>query len=164
MGFLRVIAMVAGAGVVWMVGASQVQSHVRLPLSGVVAGATISQGFGCTTLELEPFDEWCPTRHFHSGIDLAAPSGADVYSAASGRVQTGYDPNGAGNYIVVRVDRHVRILYCHLSGFSVRPGQQVTPGQLIGAVGATGLATGPHVHFEIQVDGMPVDPTAWLAS
>jgi murein DD-endopeptidase MepM/ murein hydrolase activator NlpD len=164
MGFVRGIALVAASALVWMAGASQVQSQVRLPVLGVVVGGTITQQFGCTSLELEPFAGWCPTLHFHSGIDLAAPEGTDVYSATSGTVLVGDDPAGAGKYVVVRVDRNVRILYCHLSTFRVRAGDQVTPGQVIGTVGSTGLATGPHVHFEIQVGGHPVDPAAWLAS
>ena len=66
--------------------------------------------------------------------------------------------------MVVVIDDHVRLIYCHLAEFRVRSGDAVMPGQLIGLVGATGLATGPHVHFQIDVDGTPVDPAAWLAS
>lgn len=162
MGVLRFVGLALVSGLVWMAGASSVPSHVKLPVYGVVAGARVSQPFGCTDLELEPFSEWCPTHHFHSGIDLAAPQGTDVYSATSGVAQAGYDSFGAGQYVVVRVDKHVRILYCHLARIAVRSGTQVEPGQLIGTVGATGLATGPHLHLEVQVDGLPVDPAAWL--
>jgi murein DD-endopeptidase MepM/ murein hydrolase activator NlpD len=66
--------------------------------------------------------------------------------------------------VVVVVDAHTRIYYCHLSQFRVQPAQSVSPDQVIGLVGATGVATGPHVHFEVQVDGTSVDPVAWLAS
>ncbi len=156
--------MVAGAAVVWIVVASQLPGHERLPIGGVVVGAVVSQPFGCTTLALEPFDPFCPGRHIHTGIDLAAPSGRDVYSATAGVAHVGLDPNGAGNYVVVNVDPHTRVFYCHLSEFRVRSGESVNPGQVIGLVGATGLATGPHVHFEVQVDGTSVDPVAWLAS
>jgi murein DD-endopeptidase MepM/ murein hydrolase activator NlpD len=58
----------------------------------------------------------------------------------------------------------VRVLYCHLSRVQVVAGDSVTPGQVIGEVGATGLATGAHLHFEVQVDGRAVDPVNWLAS
>lgn len=162
---LRLLALLGGAALLFVVGA-RMQPHppVRLPLFGAVPGATISQPFGCTALELEPFDVWCPTHHFHTGVDLAAPQGTGVYSTTSGAATLGYDPFGAGNYVVIRVDRHVRILYCHLASFTVQPGTQVKAGQLIGAVGATGLATGPHVHLEVQVDGTPVDPAIWLGS
>jgi murein DD-endopeptidase MepM/ murein hydrolase activator NlpD len=66
--------------------------------------------------------------------------------------------------VVVMPDAHTRIYYCHLSEFRVQPGASVSPDRVIGLVGATGLATGPHVHFEVQVDGTSVDPVAWLAS
>ena len=62
------------------------------------------------------------------------------------------------------MDPHVRILYCHLSEWRVSSGQEVTPGELIGLVGATGLATGPHVHLQVDVDGTPVDPATFLSS
>jgi murein DD-endopeptidase MepM/ murein hydrolase activator NlpD len=161
---MRLVAVVAGGVVVWLVAATQVPSHVRLPLEGVVVGATISQAFGCTTLELEPFDPLCPWHHFHTGVDLAAPAGADVHSATLGTAFTGYDPAGAGNYVVVIVDSHVRVIYCHLSAFRVGSGEPVTPGQVVGLVGETGLATGPHVHLQVDIDGTPVDPAPWLGS
>ena len=76
----------------------------------------------------------------------------------------GYDPAGAGNYVVVVVDEHVRVVYCHLSEFRVGAGDPVAPGQVIGLVGATGLATGPHVHLQVNIDGVPIDPEAFLGS
>lgn len=160
--YLRALAIVAGVAVAFSVGASRVPNQVRLSVFAVVPGATITQPFGCTTLELEPFAAWCPTHHFHSGIDLGAPTGTAVYSATAGTASIGSDPYGAGNFVVIRVDQRVRILYCHLSSFKVSSGAQVEPGQLIGTVGATGLATGPHVHLEVQLDGLPIDPAVWL--
>ena len=69
----------------------------------------------------------------------------------------------AGLYLTVEVDRHVRALYCHLSAAMVADAGQVVTGEVIGKVGATGLATGAHLHFEVQVDGRAVDPVAWLS-
>ena len=161
---MRLLAIAAIAATVWLVAATQVPAHIRLPLAVVVAGAVVTQPFGCTTLELEPFDPSCPTRHLHTGIDLAAPRGSAVYSATEGVVITGFDADGAGNFVKVVVDRHVRILYCHLSVFRVKTGDVVTPGQVVGLVGATGLATGPHVHLQVNIDGEPVDPAWFLAS
>jgi len=156
----------AGGGVlaVFLIGATQVPSHVRLPMATVVVGATVTQPFGCTWLELEPFDPACPSHHIHTGVDLAAGAGSEVRSATAGEARTGFDPDGAGNYVAVLVDAHVRVLYCHLSRFAVQSGDPVTAGELIGFVGATGLATGPHVHLEVDVDGRPVDPEAFLGS
>jgi murein DD-endopeptidase MepM/ murein hydrolase activator NlpD len=147
---------------IWLVAATQVPTRARLGLADVVVGAVVTQPFGCTSLALEPFDALCPLRHKHNGIDLAASMGTEVHSATYGVAFTGFDPSGAGNFVVVAEDGHVRLLYCHLSAFRVSSGDSVTPGQVVGLVGATGLATGPHVHFEIDVDGVPVDPAAWL--
>ena len=161
---LRIVGMVAGAAFIWVVVAAQVPSHQRLPVAGVVAGAVISQPFGCTSFALEPYDPFCAGRHIHTGIDLAAPVGAAVHSATAGVAHVGVDPNGAGIYVVVYLDAHVRVFYCHLSAIAVVNGQTVSAGQVIGALGETGRATGPHVHFEVQVDGTSVDPATWLAS
>ncbi|TAN31513.1 M23 family metallopeptidase [bacterium] len=161
---LRAAGLGAGALLVWMVIASQVPSHVRLPMGAVVPGARVSQPFGCTSLELEPFDPFCPGRHVHTGVDLAAPIGSAVHSATAGTAHVGFDPEGAGRYVLVTAAAHVRVFYGHLSVIGVAEGQAVSAGQVIGEVGATGRATGAHVHFEVQVDGRSVDPEAWLAS
>jgi murein DD-endopeptidase MepM/ murein hydrolase activator NlpD len=162
-GPLRVVGLVAAAALVLGVAAMRVPDQERLPLSAVVAGARVSQPFGCSTLDLEPFDPFCPSRHVHTGIDLAASVGTPVHSATSGVTRVGVDPV-AGIFVVIVVDAHVRTLYCHLSQLGVATGQSVVAGDVIGAVGATGLTTGAHLHFEVQVDGRYVDPAAWLAS
>ncbi len=161
---MRLLAILASGLVVWLVTATQVPAQIRLPLASVILGAVVTQPFGCTSLELEPFDPSCPSRHIHTGIDLAARLGAEVFSATAGTAITGYDALGAGNFVKVVVDRHVRVLYCHLSAFRVATGDPVTQGQLIGLVGATGLATGPHVHLQVNIDGEPVDPAWYLKS
>ena len=161
---LRVIAVFAAAAVIWIVAGSRVQNQERLPLDAIVPGAVMTLPFGCTTFELEPFDPFCPGRHIHTGVDLAAPEGTEVHAATSGTARIRFDGGGAGLVVVVTADQHVRELYCHLSAAVVMDGTTVVPGQVIGLVGATGLATGPHVHFEVQIDGTSVDPVVWLAS
>lgn len=161
---MRLLALAGGAVAIFLVGATQVPSHVRLPVAALVVGATVTQPFGCTDLELEPFDPSCPSHHFHTGVDLAAPAGTEVRSATAGEALTGYDAAGAGNYVAVIVDWRTRVIYCHLSGFAVRSGDAVTPGEVLGFVGATGLATGPHVHLEVDVAGRPVNPDVFLGS
>ena len=162
MGILKATAMVAGAGVIWLVAAADVPRPARvLPAGAVVYGAKITQPFGCTSFELEPFDAFCPQHHIHTGIDLAAREGTDVHSVTPGIARLGDDPDGAGLYVVVILDAHVRVLYCHLSAFRIRTGDSIEPGQVIGLLGSTGNSTGPHVHFEVQVDGKPVDPATW---
>jgi murein DD-endopeptidase MepM/ murein hydrolase activator NlpD len=160
---MRSLAMGAACLAVMLIAATQVPSHLRLPLAGVVPGAVVTQPFGCTALALEPFDPGCPTLHTHTGIDLAAALGSEVFSATAGTASVGFDPAGAGNFVSVVADAHVRILYAHLSAWRVAQGDSVAPGQLIGLVGATGLATGPHVHLQVEIDHVPVDP-AWYLS
>ncbi|HEY8815658.1 MAG TPA: M23 family metallopeptidase [Candidatus Dormibacteraeota bacterium] len=161
---LRVGAVCLAATLLYALGASRVPNHEKLTLAGIVPGATMTQPFGCSSLVLEPFDPYCPTHHVHTGVDLAAREGTPVYAAEAGVASVEFDPQGAGLYVAVSSDSHVRALYCHLSKVTVRPGEQVVTGQLVGAVGATGLATGAHLHFEVQVDGRAIDPVLWLAS
>jgi murein DD-endopeptidase MepM/ murein hydrolase activator NlpD len=161
---LRIAAVCAAAAVIWIVAGSRVQDQERLPLSAIVPGAVMTLPFGCTTFELEPFDPFCPGRHIHTGVDLAAREGTEVHAATSGTARIRFDSRGAGLYVVVTAAQHVRELYCHLSAAVVMDGSAVVAGQVIGLVGATGLTTGPHLHFEVQIDGSSVDPAAWLAS
>jgi murein DD-endopeptidase MepM/ murein hydrolase activator NlpD len=100
----------------------------------------------------------------HRGIDLPAPSGTKVRSTGDGTIDFIGVQRGYGKVIVVRHDNRHTTLYAHLRDFSedLRPGARVRQGQVIGEVGATGWATGPHLHFEFHVDGRHVDPTASL--
>jgi len=164
MGWLRVTGICFAAMLIWVVGASRVTSHDKLALTAIVPGAAMTQPFGCSTLVLEPFDPYCPSHHVHTGVDLAAREGTPVHAADAGTASVGFDPGGAGLYVAVSSDSHVRALYCHLSKAEVHEGELVVTGQVVGAVGATGLATGAHLHFEVQVDGRAIDPVAWLAS
>jgi murein DD-endopeptidase MepM/ murein hydrolase activator NlpD len=160
---LRILAAASAVIVLWVAAASRVPDQTRLSLYAIVPGAVVTQPFGCTALELEPFDPFCPSRHVHTGVDLAAPPGTPVYAAAAGLAHVGYDAAGAGLFVAVSFDASVRILYCHLLTVLVATGQHVAAGDRIGEVGATGLATGPHLHFEIQIAGRYVDPGRWLA-
>ena len=162
--WLRAIAL-GGAGLIlWTTAASRVADQTGLPVTSVVVGATVTQPFGCTTLVLEPFDPFCPSLHIHTGIDLAAREGTPVRAATGGVAKVGYDAAGAGIYVAIRFDGHARVLYCHLLRAAVGSGDLIVAGQTIGLVGATGLATGPHVHLEVQVDGRAVDPVQWLGA
>jgi peptidoglycan hydrolase-like protein with peptidoglycan-binding domain len=96
---------------------------------------------------------------FHAGIDILAGTGTPVGAAAPGRVTfAGYTAGGWGNLVVILHDSGVRTLYAHLSRVSVRRGALVATGTRVGLVGATGDATGPHLHFEVRLRGAAVDP------
>ena len=163
-GLLRVGGICVAATLIWAFGASRLPTHEKLALTAIVPGAVMTQPFGCSNLVLEPLDPSCPSRHVHTGVDLAAKAGTPVRAATGGLVSVGFDPGGCGLYVVVASDSHVRELYCHLSVASVVGTQQVTTGQVIGKIGSTGLSTGPHLHFEVQVDSRAIDPVIWLGN
>jgi murein DD-endopeptidase MepM/ murein hydrolase activator NlpD len=96
---------------------------------------------------------------FHTGLDFPARAGAPVLSAGTGIVTfAGWDAGGYGNLVVVRHRPGVRTFYAHLSSMRVRKGARVSSGQRLGAVGATGFATGPHLHLELRLRGAAADP------
>ena len=102
-------------------------------------------------------------NRFHPGLDFPAPAGTAVYAARSGRVTwAGWWPGGLGNLVSVAHGAGVRTLYGHLSAITVRRGQRVSGGALIGRVGSTGLSTGPHLHFELRLRGAALDPRTGL--
>ena len=98
----------------------------------------------------------------HSGVDFSSGMGAPVRAAASGVVVSANYQTGYGNAVVINHGGGVATLYAHLSAFNVRAGQTVTASMRIASVGSTGYATGPHLHFEVRVNGVPVDPLGWL--
>ncbi len=98
----------------------------------------------------------------HTGIDIGAPMGATITAAAGGRVIYAGWEGGYGNTIIIDHGGDTSTLYGHCSQIFVADGQDVQRGQAIGAVGATGDATGPHLHFEIRINGVPVDPSSRL--
>ena len=97
-------------------------------------------------------------RRMHTGQDIAAPSGTPVQAASDGRViYTGWF-GGYGKIVVVDHGDGVSTLYAHLSRILTRSGARVRRGEVVGRVGSTGYSTGPHVHFEVRVNGRPIDP------
>jgi len=99
---------------------------------------------------------------FHSGLDLEAPFGAPVRASADGAVLDAAMRAGYGREIVLNHGHDVETVYGHLSAISVVPGQHVTRGQVIGYVGQSGRATGPHLHYEVRVHNVPVNPHKYL--
>ncbi|WP_414449510.1 M23 family metallopeptidase [Burkholderia sp. 22PA0099] len=126
-----------------------------------VIATRISSPFG---VRIHPISH---LRLFHTGVDLAAPRGTRVNAAADGVVAfVGTDPHGYGRYVVVDHPDRTSTLYAHLSAWApgLKAGMQVAQGQRLGAVGMTGAATGPHLHFEVRLaDAQPVDPIVALA-
>ncbi|MEO7191704.1 MAG: peptidoglycan DD-metalloendopeptidase family protein [Vicinamibacterales bacterium] len=99
---------------------------------------------------------------FHNGLDLAMPKGRDVPAARTGEVAFAGQLPGYGLTVDVKHEGRVSTRYAHLSEILVQPGEAVSAGQTVGLSGATGRATGPHLHFEVLQDGRPVNPSeAW---
>lgn len=103
---------------------------------------------------------WSPD--LHHGVDIAAPEGTAVRAMKSGRVEVAGTRGGYGQTVVISHGGSMWTLYAHLSRIDVRPGDRVSGGQVIGAVGRTGNATGPHLHFEVVRWGRPEDPVPLL--
>ncbi len=119
---------------------------------------TMTSGFGW---RIDPITR--KRRSFHKGIDIAAPTGTPVRACSAGVVRIAqYMRNGYGKLIVVEHEKELSSYYGHLSEILVRKGDRISRGQLIGKVGATGRATGPHLHFEIRRGGTALDPDAFL--
>lgn len=96
----------------------------------------------------------------HGGTDIAASYGSAIYAADSGRVVSSSDGwnGGWGNYVMIDHGNGMQTLYAHMSSRAVSVGQTVSRGQTIGYVGSTGMSTGPHLHFEMYVNGSRIDP------
>ena len=100
----------------------------------------------------------------HEGIDVAAPMGAPIIAPASGTVTKVDRENGYGNVLEIDHGNGIVTRYAHCSRIDVRQGQHVTRGQRVAAVGSTGLSTGPHLHYEIHINGKIVDPLTYVLS
>ncbi len=115
-----------------------------------------SSGFGVRTHPISG------RRKMHNGQDIAAPSGTPIKAAGAGKVIAATYLNGYGNTVIIDHGGKISTLYGHCSRLFVRVGQSVTQGQKIAAVGSTGYSTGPHLHFEVRVNGKPVNPMSRL--
>lgn len=131
-------------------GKSARQFLIRNP----VPGSRFSRGFG---MERHPI---LGIMRMHDGVDWAAPRGTSVLAAGNGVIEKAGWSSGYGNLLILRHANGYETRYAHLSVIAkgIAPGVAVRQGQVIGLVGSTGLSTGPHVHFEIRINGQPVDP------
>ena len=128
------------------------QSLRRALLSSPVEFSRISSGFSMR------FHPVLQTWRAHNGTDFAAPTGTPARTIGDGVVEFAGVQNGFGNVVFIKHRNDLETVYAHLSKINVNVGQSVTQGQTIGLVGATGWATGPHLHFEVRVNGMQQDP------
>lgn len=128
------------------------EPNIRMFLWPVPDSYVISSVFG-----LRP-DPFYGGMAYHNGIDIAAPIGVDVVAIQSGTVEFAGDRGSAGKAVILSHLNDVESRYYHLSEILVRQGESVDAGQLIGKVGNTGMSTGPHLHLELLIKGVPADP------
>ena len=102
------------------------------------------------------------TVRAHKGIDYGAPTGTKIRAVSDGVVEFAGKQNGYGNMVVLKHQGKYSTAYGHMSGFAqgIRQGSRVSQGDTIGFVGQTGLATGPHLHYEFRIDGQQINPLA----
>ncbi|MCR5783837.1 MAG: peptidoglycan DD-metalloendopeptidase family protein [Clostridia bacterium] len=126
------------------------------PLS--ISGQYVSSGYYYRTNPVTGAEE------HHGGLDIAAPNiyGASIYACDSGEVATATYHYSWGNYVLIDHGNGYATLYAHMSSIAVSEGQSVSKGQVIGYVGSTGYATGPHLHIEVWINGSRTDPSPYI--
>lgn len=130
----------------------------RLPLAAPLLGRLeVTSPFGART------DPFLGRPALHTGVDLREGYGTDIRATGAGRVAFAGSAGGYGNMVEIDHGNGLTTRYAHMGGIAVTEGQTVGRGAVVGFVGATGRATGPHLHYEVRIDGEPVDPTRFLA-
>jgi murein DD-endopeptidase MepM/ murein hydrolase activator NlpD len=132
------------------------RSTVSVPSRMPLAGAALTSSFGMRTHPV------LGGSRKHNGIDLAAPTGTPVYATGDGIVSRADWFSSYGLYISIEHGASLQTRYAHLSRLAVAAGDTVRKGDLIGYVGSTGRSTGPHLHYEVRVDGLAVDPIPYM--
>jgi murein DD-endopeptidase MepM/ murein hydrolase activator NlpD len=161
---------------------AQIASQLQAKQQAEAAAAAAAQSSGTTTAPAgpvqgesssgmiwpvngpitSPFCEPRPWEACHPGIDIGVPSGTPIQAAAAGTVAIAGVESGYGNYTCIDHGGGISTCYAHQESISVSVGQQVSQGQVIGYSDCTGLCFGPHLHFEVRVNGNPVDPMGYL--
>jgi len=142
------------------------QHSKKYPFIWPAQQGVISQGFGPTDWAPEP--PGFGAAHFHAGVDIAHDAGTPIFAADDGIVASVQDSMlngvliGYGRHVVIAHQNGMMTLYGHLNAYSVKVGQVVHQGDLIGVMGSTGNSSGPHLHFELRVNNTPVDPMPYL--
>lgn len=132
---------------------------IAVPADKPVKSASFTSGYGTRS------DPFRGSRAMHAGIDLSGPVGTPIYATADGIVSSaGWNSGGYGNLIKIDHGRGIETRYAHLSKISVRPGEKVKRGQMIGKMGSTGRSTGSHLHYEVRIDGRAVNPVPFMKS
>jgi murein DD-endopeptidase MepM/ murein hydrolase activator NlpD len=146
---------------------ARITATLNPPASGTLPAGPIRGGSGAMIWPVNgvltsPFCERRSWESCHPGIDIAAPTGTPIRAADGGRVAIAGPTGGYGNYTCIQHSASLSSCYGHQSSIGVSVGQQVSKGQVIGAVGSTGFSTGPHLHFEVRINGAVTNPMNYL--
>ena len=134
----------------------QVSASISVPSIMPLQDARLTSGFGMRTHPV------LGGRRSHKGIDLAAPTGTPIYATADGIVERAERFSSYGLFIEIEHGAELETRYAHMSRLAVSAGQRVKKGDLIGYVGSTGRSTGPHLHYEVRISGVAVNPIPFM--
>ncbi len=132
------------------------QPSVSIPSLMPIQGGRMSSGYGMRNHPV------LRKRKKHNGVDLAAPTGTPVYATADGMITRADWFSSYGLYVSIDHGAELETRYAHMSRLAVAEGEPIRKGDIIGYVGSTGRSTGPHLHYEVRVDGVAVDPIPYM--
>ena len=136
--------------------ASIVAPKVSVPSRMPLEDARLTSDYGMRTHPV------LKRRLGHKGVDLAAPTGTPIYATADGFVSKAERFSSYGNFVSIEHGARIQTRYAHMSSIAIAPGTRVSKGDLIGYVGSTGRSTGPHLHYEVRIDGEAVNPVPYM--
>jgi murein DD-endopeptidase MepM/ murein hydrolase activator NlpD len=133
-------------------------SGIAIPSVQPVDKLNFTSNFGIRS------DPFAGTARMHAGVDIPGPTGTPIYATADGTVAHADRQGGYGNLVEIDHGKGIGTRYGHLSKIFVQPGARVARGQVIGLMGSTGRSTGPHLHYEVRIDGHAVNPVPFLTT
>jgi murein DD-endopeptidase MepM/ murein hydrolase activator NlpD len=139
-----------------MVRFAKLAAVAAVMISAQASAQSMTSGFGGRT---DPFNG---KRANHAGVDIAAPTGTPVYATGNGYIGRSRWAGGYGNLVEINHGNGYQTRFGHLSQRYVAEGQYVQRGQLVGLIGSTGRSTGPHLHYEVRLNGVAQDPSPYI--
>ena len=131
-------------------------SSISIPSRMPLGNASLTSGYGMRTHPV------LGGRRAHAGVDLAAPTGTPIYATADGVISKAEWFSSYGLFVSIEHGAQLQTRYAHMSRIAVADGERVKKGDIIGYVGSTGRSTGPHLHYEVRVDGRAVNPIPYM--
>ena len=137
-------------------------SLVEKSISINIRQVFIQQMAGSPVITDQEKSHYAKRIKMHEGVDIGAPSGHPIVATADGTISYAGKKPGFGNFIKIKHGYGIETVYAHAKKLYVKSGEQIKRGQKIASVGSTGYSTGPHVHYEVRVNAVPVDPLYFI--